>query len=57
MKRALWPSVATLGAAMVIYADATYPGMPLGGRVTAAMAVMVLPMIAWIAAYRRRSSV
>jgi hypothetical protein len=32
MRRALWPSVATIGAAIVIYAEATHSGMTFGGR-------------------------
>jgi hypothetical protein len=53
MRRALWPSIAALGAIGVIYADAMTPGMTLGGRITAAVAIAVLPIITWIAAYRR----
>ncbi len=46
MRRALWPSIATLGAAVVIYADAVHPGITTGGRISAAVAVVVIPAIA-----------
>ena len=51
MRRA--PSVATLGAAIVIYADMVYPRMTFGARISTAVAASVIPMIAWIAAFRR----
>ncbi len=49
----IWPVVATVGAAMVIYAEATYPGMTLGGRIATSVAAAALPAITWFAAYRR----
>ncbi len=55
MRRALWPSIATLGAAVVIYADAVHPGMTTGGRISAADAVVVIPAIALLAASADRT--